>query len=504
MARIDSNSTGLRIAEEEPGSIGVLPVTPVWIPFEPNSYADFGGNVGTVARRPIEPGRQLRKGTAVSLDASGGFNIDLTQDNMTDFLQGLMFADIEEPESFSAVTNVDGTANEYDAASGLAFLVGDLIWATGFADAANNGLKRVTSVTAATNIGVAEDLVDDASPDAGHQLLLVGFQFAAGDLDVDASGTLPALVSTAKDLTQMGWQPGEWLFVGGDAAGLRFATAANRGFIRLRSITATRAEFDLADSTWVTEASTTETVQVFHGRVLHNQAAAADQVRRTYQAERSLGDDGVGTQGEYLVGQVFGQGVFNFPLEDKVNIDVTLTGLDHEVVNGTTGPKSGTRPDLSSGEAFNTASDIEYRMAVFTEGTEAPTPLFTYIKELTLTVNNNVSPVKALGVLGAVDVTAGAFQVSGSLTAIFEEVAAVQAVRDVADVCLNWRLVRENAGIHFDLPLLTLGESRITVEQDTEVTLPIGADAATGASINDALDHTLMITFFPYLPTLAE
>ncbi len=179
--KIDSNVTGLRYAEE--ACIGLLneetdPVTPgasVWNPLEPNSYSDFGGQNTLVARAPINPSRQRKKGVVVDLDASGGFNTDLTQTNVQDLLQGFFYADFRPKVEFGGageITNVDGTSEEYDAASGLdAFQVGSLVFGSGFDDADNNGLKRVVSASA-TNLGVAEDLVDDAHAvviRCGHQ-----------------------------------------------------------------------------------------------------------------------------------------------------------------------------------------------------------------------------------------------------------------------------------------------------------------------------------------------
>ena len=57
--KIDSNITGLAFAEEV--CLKQLPTTaadgfdPTWYALEPNSYSDFGGEIATVARAPIDP-----------------------------------------------------------------------------------------------------------------------------------------------------------------------------------------------------------------------------------------------------------------------------------------------------------------------------------------------------------------------------------------------------------------------------------------------------------------
>ena len=87
--KIDSNVTGLRYAEE--ASLRNLPSAPVWNPLEPNTYADFGGETTKTARNPISSDRQRKKGVPTDQDASGGFNTDLTQENLTDIFQGILF-----------------------------------------------------------------------------------------------------------------------------------------------------------------------------------------------------------------------------------------------------------------------------------------------------------------------------------------------------------------------------------------------------------------------------
>lgn len=509
--KIDSNVTGLRYAEE--ASIGVLPGSPVWTPLEPNGYTDFGGQLTTVARNPINPSRQRKKGVVTDLDASGGFGTDLTQENMQDMLQGFFFASHRE-KGREVVTAVDvDTANpdEYEVADTDGFLVNSLIIGKNFANAANNALNVVTAVVADTSVEVADgQLVDEASPAADAEIFVVGHQAAADDIDVDATGDFPALTSTSLDFETLGLVPGEWIFVGGDGALEEFGTAANNGFKRVRSIDTNRLEFDKSATTMVDETSSGgRTVRLFFGRVLKNESEAANIVRRTYQLERTLGAPDSAQpsqiQAEYIVGAVPSEFSFNVPTAEKLTADLTFVGIDNTQIDGPTALKSGSRPALVEADAFNTSSDFSrIKMNVHSDSNENPTALFAFLTELTLTINNNLTPNKAIGVLGSFEVTAGTFQVSGSMTAYFSNVAAIEAVRNNSDVTIDMHLAKANKGISIDLPLLSLGDGRANIEQDQPITLPLSYDAATAAKIDTTLDHTLLMVFYDYLPDAAD
>lgn len=506
--KIDSNVTGLRFAEEV--DIATLPGgSPIFYPLEPNSYSDFGGNLTLLARNPINPSRQRKKGVITDLDASGGFQQDITQTNLLRLLQGFFFADWREKlttapmnAAAQAITSVVTATDTYAAATGLAgFLANDLIFASGFGQAGNNGLKTVDASTAGT-VDVAENLVDEAAPPAAAKLQKVGYVHAVGTVDIVVSGSYPRLVraSGAKDFTTFGLIPGEWVFIGGDSAGLRFVNTANNGFARVRSVGAAFIEFDKTAGTMVAETGTGLTVQMFYGNVLKNERDPAEIVRRTYHLERTLGQDANGTMSEYLKGSVANELGMNVAQADKVTVDLSFIATDNEQRTGLQGVKTGTRPDLVDAPAFNTSSDFSrIKMHIITDGVTNPSPLFAYLTDLTLSINNNVSPNKSIGVLGAFDVSAGTFEVSGEVTAYFSDITAVQAVRNNADVALDFALVKNNAGLVWDIPLIALGDGRLNVEQDQPITLPLSNEAAEGSN-----GHTLLLNEFPYLPSLAD
>lgn len=513
--KIDSNITGLAYAEE--AVLGSLPGengqggSPVWVQLEPNSYNDFGGELVTVAPNPINPSRQRKKGITTDLNASGGFNHNLSFYNLQELLQGVMFADIRQ-KGREAVTAVDeDTANpdEYEVASTTGFVAGLLIKGFNFTNSANNAVNEVTAVVADTSVEVATgQLVAEASPPATAYIQVVGCVAGAGDIDVNVSGDFPALTSTTLDFTTLGLVVGQWIFVGGDTAGTSFTNAVNNGFKRVRAIAANALTLDKSVSAMVTEASDTETIHIYFGDVLKNETGTLIK-RRSYNLERTLGapDDAQAAQiqSEVLVGAVPNEFTLNIPTANLVNADITFVATDNAQRTGPTGPKQSSVTTPQSADVWNTSSDFSrLKMAVVSTTLEAPDPLFAFITEATITINNNVSPNKAVSVLGAFDITAGTFQVSGSVTAYFSNVSAIQAVRNNSDVTIDMAIVKNNQGYVIDLPLIALGDGRLNIEQDQPITLPLSMDAATAEDIDPSLDYTAMFTFFAYLPNAAD
>jgi hypothetical protein len=504
----DSNLTGLRYAEEQ--SLKVLPGSPIWYALEPNSYSDFGGQLKTVARNPINPTRQRKKGTITDLDASGGFNQDLTLNNLVRAMQGFFFADIREKSTTFPmngtevdITAITAAADDYTAASGLPTTIvsGHLLFASGFGVTGNNGLKVANGTSTGTAISVSSSLSDESTPPAGAKVQVVGYQFNSGTSAIALSGSLVRFTDSAKDLTTLGLIEGEWVYVGGDAAGVAFPTAGNTGWARIgvNGIAAGYLEFDRVSWTPTAEVGTSKTIQVFFGSVLKNEDDPALIVRRTYNVERTLGEDDDGTMSEYLVGAVANELTINVPQASKVTTDLSYVALDNEQRDGATGVKTGSRPTLVAEECFNTSSDLtRISLAEVSVVDSTVTDLFAYATELTLTVKNGVTPNKALGVLGGFDTSAGTFEVGGKLTVYFANVAAVQAVRNNADITLDLILSKNNSAILFDIPLLGLGDGRLAVEQDKAITLPLDMSAA-----ESPFGHTFMFMHFAYLPDIA-
>ena len=500
--KIDSNVTGLAIAEET--TPGVLPGSPVWYEAEPNSYQEFGGQIETVARDTLNATRQRLKGSTTDLNVSAGFNTDLTQHNLTRIQQGFVFADAhEKPDTASfnstaiTISAVDGTNDQFEAASGLdAFLSGSLVFSQGFTNTINNGLHVVDGVAAGA-IDVTTNLVTETPP-AGARVQAVGFQFASADAVMTVSGGVATLSCTAADFTDMGLTIGEWVWLGGDDSGDAFATCP-RGFARIETIAATALRFDKVTSAFVSDTGTGKTLQMFFGKFLRNEPDADDIVTRSYQLERTLGRDANGVQSQYIEAAFCNTLTLNIPTANKATVDLGFVGLDDVYRDGTTGVKSGDRVAALGEDAFNTSSKVyRLRMNIIDPATLQPTALFGYVTDANITISNNVSAIKAVGNLGGIDVSVGNFDVGGTITALFTEISACDAIRNNPDVTFDVILAQENAGLIYDIPLTALGNGRLDVVKDQPIKLPISMLAAKGAA-----GYTLGIVNFPYLPDAA-
>lgn len=622
--KIDSNATGLSFAETICGRLPTIEddgYLPTWYEMEPNSYSDFGGSITTTARRPINASRQRKKGVTTDLNAGGGANQDFTQTNFNRLMQGFLFADARQKVTTHplngdpvVITGAVASTDTYTAAAGLSvFRAGMLVLVSGFATAANNGVKLVTAVDDDA-ITVAEGLTDETPVDtvtiqavgwqlanAGTNMALVGALgeltltgaapvAATGTIEIDAVAaaetvtvggveytfvativdpydvliggtddetaanlaasingdvvgtpanplvsaeattnvvTVTALIAgaagneieleeAATDVTlsganltsgagfsffETGLIVGEWLYLGADTASQRFAN--NNGYARISAITDQTILFDKTTFEPAAETGTGKDIRIWVGDTFKNEKDPELVITRYYEFERTLGRDGDGVQTEYLTRAVLNEFTLNIPLPEgedaKLNADITILAGDSEQRTGAEGRKAGPFVPAPGEDAYNTASHIvRMRMAVIDPATSRPSPLFAYITEGNLSINNNVTPVKAVANLGSIDVNVGNFDVGGEITAIFSTVLATRAIRNNADVTLDFIAAAANAGFVFDIPLLSLGGGIIDVEPGREVRVPLELYGAENEN-----EYTLLYTNWAYLPTLA-
>ena len=329
------------------------------------------------------------------------------------------------------------------------------------------------------------------------------------------SNSLPRLANTTLDLTTLGIVPGEWVFVGGDATANKFAGATNNGFKRVRSISADYIEFDKSESAMVVEVGGTLAIWLYLGTVLKNEVGTLIK-RKSYHLERTLGAPDAtapsSVQAEYLVGAIASELSINVPSAEKLTVDVSFIATQHLPKRAGTPlskDSAATAPAIKEADAFNTSSDFSrIKLAKVVDGNPSPKPLFAFAQSITVTLTNNLSPNKAVGFLGSFEVTAGTFQVGGTLQAYFSDIEAVEAVVNNDDVTLDMIAVKGAAGkkkgIALDIPLLALGDGRLNVEQDSPITIPLGMEAGSGAAIDSGLNHTLMLIFFEALPNAAD
>lgn len=191
--KIDSNITGLRFAILNPD--GTLPANPVWYPLEPNSYDKFGGALKTVARNPINDGRQRKKGVVVDLDADAGFVMDITEDNTQKLMPSFLFAAMRTKVEL-AVPNVTAAGSVYaPAAGGADYFSGNLMFAKDFTKEPNNGLRLITGTPTGSSVAATGSTLQDENGSSGI-ISRVGHQFGASVASIDVSGALPKIVFT--------------------------------------------------------------------------------------------------------------------------------------------------------------------------------------------------------------------------------------------------------------------------------------------------------------------
>lgn len=516
---VSSNEVTLHVAEElcvkTLTSADYPTYEPTFLPVEVNSFSDFGADLTKVMRKPLSPSRQRRKGRTVGSEAVGGWAQDIVGGAIDRMMQGFLFADAVQLASTELLSDLPGThyvssvtadtivvsrqAGMPKTEAFLSFAVNDLIMLSGFQNQANNGLHRITGVNNNASANITLTVTGITAEDAGAQAVeTVGRQYSAGALSVVVTSGIASLVGPVGAFSAAVFAPGTWIFLGGDEAVTKIGT--NVGYARLGAVAADGSSVVLEETTFVpvTNAGAAKTARIFIGASIFNRKNAADIVERTYSLVRTYPTAAGTSKTERITGSAPNELTLTIPTEEKLTAEMTLMGCDVEY--GTQATIGGTfLAQGDSPEAFNSTSDI-VRMRVNLRDITVPdpTPLVGYVQEASVTLTNNLSANKAVGVFGTLDYNIGTLEVGGSITAYFTDTDALSAIRNDMDVEFNLIAAYDNRGIIIDLPLLSLSGGKLNVEEDAPVTLPIEMSAVEGAN-----GFTMVFQSFRYLPAVA-
>ncbi len=515
MGRVLTNNVSMAYTIET--ALGVAGTT--WFLLEPNSIDEFGADITTVSRDPISRNRQRRKGTVTDLDSAVAFEEDITLSSFRDFVEGFCFvtginSDVTQLATTAAETTTDSyTVSALSAAQADKFEVDTLIHVTGFTNAGNNGLKTVDAdiASSATAITVAENLVDEPSPPADAKLSFAGHQVAAGDVvtwdwDAGTNTAVLALTGLGTLLQALGLTLGQLAHIGSPdgSGGVQNAfenAAANDmfGYARVKAFTADDVTFDKVDTALqfddLTDPATA--VDVLFGEFIRNvTTTAADFLERSFQFEAEFPNLDVGGNSEfqYAKGNFCNTLAFNLPITDKATMTFGFIGTDTDnpVTAGSRKSGASTATDPTKTAAFNTSSDIA-RLRI-TDADE--TGLTTDFKSLTLTLNNNVSPEKVLGTLGAKFINSGNFEVDVEAQLIFTEGLVVDRIRDNTTVTMDFVVRNGDGAIAVDLPSMTLGGGG----RDFPVNESVLINTTAQAFQDPTLGTSIGISIFPTVP----
>jgi hypothetical protein len=507
--KIDSNDTGFSLAEEEClnqlRQNGVY-TDVVWHSADPNTYnPPPGAQYTRVARQPISKNHKRRKGNIVDRDANFGTNDDLTAESFKWRSQGVFFADAHERATTDGLntpildlTNVDGTANEYEAATGLTiFAVNNLVVASNFTNAGNNGLTVVTTVAAGA-LGVARDLVDEPAPPVNAFLAAVGHRLAAGVAALTVTSSAVTLTSSAPlPAILAGLLPGEWVFVGGDAVANQFALNAP-GFARVKAVVGQTIVFDKTDWVPAADVGAAKLIDIYVGVHVRDEPNPANIKRRTYSGEMTLGNDGVGTQSQYVDGAVMNLTTVNAPLAGLVTFDQTFMACNRIFRKGAQGLRGGTYLPINPNDySYNTTSD-EVRIQLSIAGGAINQPsVIGIVNNFTLTFNNNLSANKGQGILGPFEITRGDFVVGGAFNTYFVNVDGPIEIPKNTTFSFDAIFAAGNTAVAFDVPALALGGGDLEVVKDQAIMLNL-----TNEAFENEFGTTASVTFFAYIPTV--
>lgn len=455
MANTHSQTHASAQAIAQMSSFASLGGSPEWRALLPTDITDVLATTETAAHDTIDPSNQFEAGSLVSVTADPKLRAGFTSELADVLLPAALRTQWTGPRSLrtAATRPTSATSAHYVVPTMASSLpVNTLVYVSGCAIAANNGLKVVTGSPTTTTIPVSGLTAETFTTAQNVTIEVCGFQFASGDLTITVSGSTITLGTTTKDLTELGLVSGQSVMIGeSSAAAYSFATAASNGPARVASAPTTNAiSLEMMHTTAVTDNGSGKTIRLMFGQTCRAVArTSSDYVEPYFQVETSVENLGAADAESYLYNEQCAINTLTaaFPSSALATLAADLIATD--TTRTDTRRTNASTPTLAKRTIpFNTTSDISGRVFI-SSGLTAATGVITAVN---LVIENGVTRTYGHGALAAQAITAGKVRVRIELTCFLTESNLLDAARANTELRANWWIRNNECAYAFDVP----------------------------------------------------
>lgn len=381
----------------------------------------------------------------------------------------------------SVIQAITAATQVVTVATGPAFVVGHLVYFTGFDLPSNrNKLAKVTTGSATAPAFVGAGLVDEAAPAGPARMKVVGLEGVADDIKAVADGITSEVGGL--DFTTFNLSIGQWVRVGGNGSAFRFDTANTNAWGRVIGIAAHKLTLDNLPATWAADTGAGKTIRIFFGDIIRNGVQVIGiSFERGYMGQAtptSIKQRGMRVNTLEFGGQA----------KQKASGSIAFTGMG--------GTADRTFLDAAPDEAPDNAL---YPVFAFSAncgrigegGTALAKP--DWAKGVKFSINNNLRAIDAASdgddtAPAPVDIQDGEFSVSVDLDTYFGTDALLAKIMAGIATSINTRVVKGGRAMIWEAPRLIPREGDPTVGgKNQDVTLPTkltaSKDTLTGSQL---------------------
>lgn len=499
--RIETRVTYTAMAIE--ATLGVPAANPLYRALDLNTYSDASTTQDKVKREVMSSGRRVLKGAVTGESTRFGYNIDNTLDNTLAQVSSFLFnRPLERGTSRSvlATSASEGkpitarTATTITVAGANAYLAKDELLV--LLDGTNDRTVLKAGVVTATEVpfttygaGPAVSSAYALTPSA--RIVKVGELFPAGTTIQGFTDRAEIVLATP---LKAQLQVGEWIFIGGGGV----TTIAQFAPMYARVVRATPTLIVLDTTT--RPVGTVTAIAINNLPLFYGSYIVDGDITVSSSHMRYLGED---TEAKSMVetfkGCVASELSINATERALLNMDMSYMCIGSNVTAGVMPTELVGKLSAYEQDPINTSTDVvRQRMYIPKVGQMNTAAIHSFVQELNMQVANNLTEDTAMEYVGAVGITAGKFNVTGSMTVFFNSLAAINAAKCNCTVGVDTIYARKNSGLVIDLPAVTIATEGLTLEVGQAIKMPLTKDAH-----KSQMGHMMSYTVFHYLPNEA-